>query len=77
MHDKHGRAIAEGDVVVGNSWAHGNKPRAMKVVGCNEGTETCNLICISFEAQIPSITVTAKESVLILKADGTIVPQPN
>lgn len=76
MHDKHGRAIGEGDIVVGNSWMHGNKPKAMLVIGGSEASTSCNLTCVLAGFQSIHHTLTAKETVLAVKADGTIVDQP-
>lgn len=76
MHDKFGREIHEGDIVIGRSWIHGkNKP--LLVVGCVAGSETCNLNCTPVHtptAQISSFN--ARDTVLAVKADGTIVPEP-
>jgi hypothetical protein len=49
MHDKYGREIAVGDVIVAKSWAHGYKNAALKVIGCSASSETCNVSAVAFE----------------------------
>ncbi len=73
MHDKFGRALEEGDVVVGSNYTTGNKPAAMQIHRCVEGSETCNLLVVTFHPKEPIVTVTAKETVLAIKKNGDIV----
>lgn len=81
MHDKYGREVGVGDVVLAPGAWPAYKPEAVKVIGCASGTDTCNLVVVSFEPRVPVLTVTAKECELLLKADGSLPvpkepPQP-
>lgn len=78
MHDIHGREIHEGDIVAANDWTRGNdngkmKRSAFKVIGTTPSSTSCNLNVLGFVPAMTSgiQTVTAKETELILKADGT------
>jgi hypothetical protein len=76
MHDKHGREIGVGDVVaVQERW---DKPKlvAKLVTHTMPGSETCNIICDAYEIREGRQSHNAKDSVLLLKADGTIVGLP-
>lgn len=76
MHDKHGREIEEGDIVIGRSWVHA-KDKPLLVLGCNPGATSCNLTCVP--VHLPNLapsSYNAHETVLALKADGTIVNLP-
>lgn len=75
MHDTHGRPIEEGDVVAANDWSRGGKRSAFKVVGLIPSSESCNLYGQHFHPQ-PPFMMTAKETELILKADGSLPPAP-
>lgn len=76
MHDKKGRPIEVGDVVLGKSWTSGgSKDEPFKVIGASASSETCNLFCISFEPRMPVLTLTANETLLILKGSGSLVDQ--
>lgn len=77
MHDKHGRELNVGDVVVGTNYGTGMKPAALLVRRCMEGATSCNLACDSFHPKDPTMTLNAHETVLVIKADGTIVKQPD
>jgi hypothetical protein len=75
MHDKHGREIGVGDIVVAHSWPHG-RIAPQRVVACNPGATSCNVMLDHgvHGAQISSSN--AHDCVLAVKADGTIVKQP-
>lgn len=73
MHDSKGREIHEGDIVAGKDWMKGNRLSAFKVIGCCEGSESCNLNTVGFE-RIVVTTLSANETELILMADGTLPP---
>lgn len=82
MHDKYGRQIAEGDtdlrtilIVVAHSWLHG-KVKPQKVVACNEQAQSCNVILDHGVHGANLSSSNAKDCVLAVKADGTIVPLP-
>lgn len=75
MHDKYGREIHEGDIVVAHSWPHG-KLKPQKVLACNEGATSCNVV---LDHGVPGANIgssNASECVLAVKSDGTIVPLP-
>lgn len=74
MHDKRGKLIEVGDVVIGRNWGS-SKDEALKVIGGNAQSDTCNLMCISYEPRVPVLTINAKDSLLIVKADGSLVDQ--
>lgn len=72
-HDKHGRKIDEGDLVlVDRHWVHGYKPCACIVNGVLEGSETCNVNATSVKAPISAPqSFNAAEVEIILKSDGS------
>lgn len=75
MHDKYGREIHEGDIVVAHSWPHG-KVKPQKVLACNESSQSCN---VTLDHGVPGAQLgssNAHECVLAVLADGTIVPIP-
>lgn len=70
-HDKHGRKIEEGDVIVARHWVHGREAACL-VMGVCEGAETCNLTVQSVQAPLAAPqTITAKETEILLKRDGS------
>ena len=75
MHDKHGREIEVGDVVAIKNWGD-EKFVAKKVFKTFPGSDTCNIMCEDFDPREGRGTFNAKESVILLKADGTILNQP-
>lgn len=72
MHDKHGRLIEVGDVVAAKSWSDENI-RAKRVHKTHPGSDTCNIVLEDFDPREQRQTFNAKDSVLLLKADGTIL----
>jgi len=75
MHDKHGREISEGDIVVAHSWPHG-RVRPQRVVACNPGSTYCNVI---LDHGVPGVQISsanAHQCVLVVKSDGTLVLPP-
>lgn len=77
MHDKHGREIHEGDIVIGKSWIHGHKDKPLLVVGCNPSATSCNVTCTPVHAPTAAHSSwNSSEVVVAVKADGTIVPEP-
>lgn len=75
MHDKYGREINEGDIVVAHSWPHG-KVKPQKVVACNSGAQSCNVMLDHGVAGVQISSANASDCVLAVKNDGTIVPLP-
>jgi hypothetical protein len=76
-HDIKGIEIEEGDVVVTNMYVHGRNAAAL-VVGVIKGTDTCNLnVCTVHAPNMNPQYVTAKESEILLKRDGTKPVLPN
>lgn len=76
MHDKHGREIHGGDIVIGRSWVHASD-KPLLVLGVNPATETCNVTGVP--VHVPNLapgSYNSKEVVLAVKANGTIVNQP-
>ncbi len=69
-HDIFGREIQKGDVVLATCWPDA-APAAKKVIAIAPGTDTCNLSLADFEPRLGAQNATAKETKLILKADGT------
>lgn len=74
MHDCHGREIQEGDVVAAKHYSRGGKRIAVKVIGCNDTSDTCNIYCVPFQHTGELQLFTAKETELLLKADGNAPP---
>ena len=72
MHDSKGREIAEGDILAIKAWPTGHKNTAGKVIGIATGSDTCNCAVVGFD-HATVMTVTAKETTLILKQNGEIV----
>lgn len=71
MHDCKGRPVAEGDVVKVKTY--NGKSRVGVIVDCHAQSATCNLVVAMFSIAGPvmNTAVTAKETELIVKADGT------
>lgn len=74
MHDKHGREIEEGDVVVAPHWANGGKPTPMQIIGCNPGALSCNITTICFDPRIPAGAYNAHDVTLAIKKNGEVIP---
>lgn len=71
-HDSKGRLIEIGDVVKCLKYGGEKVSKQVgKVSHIYAGTETCNLQVATFESREGFQTVTAKESELVLKADGS------
>jgi hypothetical protein len=77
MHDKYGREIGEGNIVVAESWAHGRKPKPLKVLACNGEATSCNVLLEGVAPGVAPSSANAKDVVLAVKADGTIIPLPS
>ena len=75
MHDKHGREIHEGDIVIAHSWPHG-KVKPQRVVACNASAQSCNILLDHGVHNVALSSSNAHDCVLAVKHDGTIVPLP-
>ncbi len=74
-HDMHGRLIEKGDVVAAPAF-YDRPKQAARVAFIYEGSDTCNLQVETFYPRDGRPTVTAKESELLLKHDGSIPELP-
>lgn len=75
-HDKFGRKIQEGDVVVGQSWRHARQA-AHVVQGVNEGSTTCNVNASSVHVPGDVASLNAGECEILLKFDGSKPAAPD
>lgn len=71
MHDIKGRPVAEGDVVKFKTYT--GKIRVGIITDCTAASETCNLsvAVLSAAGLVVNSAVTAKETELVAKADGS------
>lgn len=69
-HDNRGLKLEGGDYVIAKAWHRAERNDVMKVIGVNEGSETCNVTAVAMG--IPAtITLNAKDCEIILKGDGS------
>lgn len=76
MHDKYGREIELGDIVATQKEYQSEKVKVVKVAALYPGSETCNIGVHAFEVREGQQSANAKDSILLVKADGTLVLPP-
>lgn len=70
-HDSKQRKIDHGDYVIAPAWHRANKNDVFKVLGVNEGSETCNVNGLA--QGIPQVaSLNAKDCTVVLKGDGSL-----
>jgi hypothetical protein len=72
VHDKLGRAIDVGDVLAVPCGYQDPKLKAVKVAYLYPGSDTCNVGVWAFEVREGQQSANAKDSLILLKADGTL-----
>jgi hypothetical protein len=72
-HDSKGREIGNGDFVKGKAWAMASA-EPLKVLKVVPDAQSCNLQCAAFDPRHGVVTMSANETELLLKADGSEPP---